>query len=39
VHLPDALTLGYLKDDELWGVWRDDFGVESIRRYGIQWPK
>jgi hypothetical protein len=38
VHVPDALTLGYLKNDELWGVWRDDDGVESIRRYRIRWP-
>ena len=39
VHLPDAFTLGHLKDDELWGVWRDDYAVESIRRYSIQWPE
>jgi len=38
VHLPDALTLGELKGEALWGVWRDDNGVESIRRYKIQWP-
>ena len=38
VHIPDGFSMGYLKDDELWGVWRDEDGVESIRRYKIQWP-
>jgi hypothetical protein len=38
ITLPDAFTLGFLKRDELWGVWRDDYGVESVRRYSIRWP-
>jgi hypothetical protein len=38
VHIPEAFTMGYLKGDELWGVWRDDYGVESIRHYRVQWP-
>ena len=37
VHIPDGFSMGYLKDDELWGVWRDEDGVESIRRYKIRW--
>jgi hypothetical protein len=39
VHTPDAFSVGYLKGDDLWGVWRDDYGVESIRHYRIQWPR
>ena len=38
VNIPDRLTYGFLKGNELWEVWRDEYDVESIRRYTIRWP-
>jgi hypothetical protein len=39
LHIPEGFTMGYLKGDKLWGVYRDQDGVESIRRYNIKWPE
>ena len=38
VVLPDLFRMLGMSGDRLWGVVRDDLGVESVRFYRVAWP-
>lgn len=37
VRVPDDLRIIKLRDDRIWGVARDEFDVEYVKRYRVRW--
>lgn len=37
VVLPESFRLLHMKADWIWGVFRDEYEIESIRRYRVSW--
>ena len=37
VVLPDSFSFRGMREDMIWGVFRDPLGVQSVRLYTVSW--
>ncbi len=38
ILLPDSFRIMFMRGDDIWGVFQNTDGAESIRRYHVTWP-